>query len=443
MSKKIITPMESNESIGLNIEKVKIYFHKGLRYWYVLFLFLLIGISFGFYKVRYNVPAYSVNGRILVKEEWKGYGADAFLPGMEIVSERNRLANEMGIIKSFPLMSNVIEDLPELKVSYFDIGNVRRTEMYKTSPFELYFDSIKDISIYNYIYSLRVIDNTKFVLSDNYFDDDKGTEYLFGKNFLLEGNIISIDLKKFSENILNKNFQFIINNPKFLAKYYQDATQLTIDLDEMSSILLVSLTGTNSAKEIDVVNSIMKNFIRFGIEEGNKKGVSTLKFVNEQIEVVANSLVIAESKLEAFKRGSNLKRIDYRGERIINEITELEKKKLELEFTVSFSKSTIDYIKNNDDAKGIVIPYFINRQSVLYDLMIKLINNYAKIESFKFTVKEENTAMKLLRNDISVSKSILIENLISLKNKSENDYLIATKQLEFLEHKILETPSTE
>ncbi len=70
----------------------------------------------------------------------------------------------------------------------------------------------------------------------------------------------------------------------------------------------------------------MQNFIDYGLEQGNEKGVNTLKFVNEQIDVVANSLVVAESKLETFKRGSNEKRIDYQGERIINQITELEQK---------------------------------------------------------------------------------------------------------------------
>ena len=130
-------------------------------------------------------------------------------------------------------------------------------------------------------------------------------------------------------------------------------------------------------------------------------------------------------------------------EQIIDQITELEQKKLELEFTIEFSKKTIDYVNKNDDAKGIVIPYFINRSSVLYDLMVNLIAKYSKREEYKFTIKEENTAMKLLLNDIVTSKAILTENLISLKEKSENDYLIVSKQLDFLEQKILETPNSE
>ena len=117
--------MSTTENFGLNIEQFKVYFFKGIRYWYVLLIALIIGASFGFYQARYNVPAYEVSGRVLLKDEWKGAGADAFLPGMEIVSERNRIANEIGIIKSFPLMTDMVKSLPELRVNYFDIGNVR------------------------------------------------------------------------------------------------------------------------------------------------------------------------------------------------------------------------------------------------------------------------------------------------------------------------------
>ena len=435
--------MSTTENFGLNIEQLKVYFIKGIRYWYVLLLSLIIGGAYGYYKVRYNVPSYTVSGRVLVKDVWKGYGADGFLPGMEIVNERNRLANEMGIIKSFPLMTNVIEDLSELKVSYFDIGNIRRTEMYQSSPFQLLFDSISNNAVYSKDYSLKIIDEKSFALSSSDFEEDDGEKHLFNETLDLEGNKIGITLEHLPPNYDEKKYQFHINNPQSLAKSYQDRTKIYIDMDEASSILVISLDGTNAKKETAVVNSIMQNFIDYGLDQGNEKGVNTLAFVNEQIDNVAHDLILAETKLEAFKKSSNTKRIDYNGENIINQITELEKKKLELQFTIDFSNTTIVYIQENDDAKGIVIPYFINRNSVLYDLMVNLIKKYSTREEYKFTIEEENTAMKLLKNDIAISKSILIENLISLKNKSENDFLIAENQLKFLEQKILETPSTE
>lgn len=436
--------MSSAENFGLNIEQFKVYFFKGVRLWYVLIIGLIIGTSVGFYKARYNVPTYKVDGRVLVKEEWKGYGADAFLPGMEIVNERHRLANEVGIIKSYPLMLNVVRDIPELKVSYYDIGNVRRTELYKKSPFKVNIDTVINNKIYNPYYSIKIIDENSYLISEKDFKDDVGIEYHFGDTILLKENRISIDLENFAyRNITNKKFQFQVNNLRQLAKRYQDMTAVSVDVDEASSILVISLTGTNINKEIDVTNSIMQNFIQYGLDEGNEKGVNTLLFVTEQLEIVKDSLVQAEAELESFKEITNTKRLNLEGENIIKQVTDLETKRLELEFTIEFSANTIDYIKNKDDAKGIVIPYYINSQSVLYQLMVNLINKYSRREKLKFKVEEASSTMQLLNNEIEFSKTILLENLNTLKSKSENDLNIINNQIRFIEGKLLHLPNAE
>ena len=435
--------MSHTENFGLNLEQIKVYFFKGMRLWYIILICLILGLSFSFYKARYNVPTYKVNGRVLVKEEWKGYGADNFLPGMEVVNQRSNITNNIGIIKSFPLMENVVSDLPHLKFSYYDIGNVRRTELYKNNPFSVLLDSITDPLIYGKIFSLRIIDKTKYLLSTDGFDKDPGISYLFDQKIELLNNKLTIVLNKLYDGIANKTFQFQSENMANLAKIYQEKTSLSVDFSGESSILIIGISGTNSAKEIDVVNSIMKNFIQYGLDEGDQQATNTLNFVTEQLYNVRDSLLKAETNLELFKANSNLQRIDVNGESLIKQITELEKKRLELEFTLSFSKETIRYITNNNDAQGIVIPYFITQQSVLFRLMSNLIDKYAKRESLKFQVKESNTIYQILLKDINVAKSILLVNLTSLKNKTENDYQVIKEQLRFLETKLLKIPKTE
>ena len=149
--------MSSAENFGLNVEQFKVYFFKGLRLWYILVIGLILGLSFSFYNARYNVPTFNVNGRVLVKEEWKGYGADNFLPGMEVVNQRSNIKNNIGVIKSFPLMLNVIKDLPQLQFNYYDIGKVRRTELYHDKPFTITLDTLIDSGIYGSIFSLKIV----------------------------------------------------------------------------------------------------------------------------------------------------------------------------------------------------------------------------------------------------------------------------------------------
>ena len=92
--------MENNDqNTGFNYMQLGI---KALRYWYLLVIGGLLGAGVAFYTVRYTIPLYKVDARIMVKDEYTSWGQEYFLPGMELVSTRNRLVNEIGAIRSFP-----------------------------------------------------------------------------------------------------------------------------------------------------------------------------------------------------------------------------------------------------------------------------------------------------------------------------------------------------
>ncbi|HRP59199.1 MAG TPA: hypothetical protein PK833_02790, partial [Vicingus sp.] len=162
-------------------------------------------------KNRYLIPTYEISGRVLVKDEWKGgYGADAFLPGMEIINERNRLANEMGIIRSFPLMLNAVSNVPDLHISYYDVGKVKKTDNYKKNPFAVKVDTIANENFYYGRKSIRYIDANSFLLSTDGFEKSEGTRYSFGEKINLNGSIFSIESSQFFPAMLEKtNFKLI------------------------------------------------------------------------------------------------------------------------------------------------------------------------------------------------------------------------------------------
>ena len=434
--------MEELENTGLNIDKLKVYLFKGLRYWYVIAITLLIGIGFGIYEVRYNIPQYTVDGRVLVKDEYSSWGQEYFLPGMELVSGRNRLVNEIGIIKSYPLMLDVVKSIPALNISYYDLGQVKSTELYKSSPFEIEFDSIINKSLYNFRFYIKIIDQNNFLLSRDDFDKDLGTAYKFNQTLTYAQTPFKVVLKKFPKNITAKKFYFQFNNLEQMAKLYQHKVYIYPE-DEESSILLLSLNGSNYKKEMDVLNQIMKSFLQYGLDEGNAIAENTIKFVNDRISISADSLNIAENNLKNFKEGANTNRLEIKNNNVIPQLTELENKKLELEFALDYYDLTIDYIKNNDDAKGLIIPFFLNNQSALYRLMVGLIDKYSERNKLKFSANEGTTTMLMIDDEINTSKQILIENLYSRKAKDENDLNIIKSQIALANKKLTQLPAAE
>ena len=140
----MVNSQKEEDIKGFDFRRVAL---KVLHYWYLIAFAVLLGAGYAYYELRYTLPIYKVDGRLLVKDEFSSWGQEYFLPGMELVSSRNRLINEIGSIRSFPLMRKVMEQLPHFKVFYTVIGNIKNTELYKSSPFTIVLDSLQEENV--------------------------------------------------------------------------------------------------------------------------------------------------------------------------------------------------------------------------------------------------------------------------------------------------------
>ena len=90
-----------------------------LKYWYLFAIALIIGTSISYYKVRYSVPVYKTYGKALLKDEYSSWGQEYFIKGMELVSARSRISNEVGLISSYNMMRTVLDEV-DFGVFYYD-----------------------------------------------------------------------------------------------------------------------------------------------------------------------------------------------------------------------------------------------------------------------------------------------------------------------------------
>ena len=116
-----------------NINKIESFDFKALgarmlKFWYLFILAFILAFIVSFYKIRYSVPIYTTYSKVLLKDEYTSWGQEYFIKGMELVSARNRLTNEIGTISSYNLMRSALDDV-DFKVFYYDIGNIKTTEL--------------------------------------------------------------------------------------------------------------------------------------------------------------------------------------------------------------------------------------------------------------------------------------------------------------------------
>ncbi|MFH1320585.1 MAG: polysaccharide biosynthesis tyrosine autokinase, partial [Bacteroidota bacterium] len=272
--------------------------------------------------------------------------------------------------------------------------------------------------------------------------DFKGKEYYFDEPFILNNNKVRLKLmqKYSSEFFSEKLYCFRINDIDRLAITYQDGLGIATEEKE-SSILVISRQGTEMNKEMDFINKFIEVYINDGLEKNAQIATNVMDFVDDRINSILDTLIIVEDKLESFQSRSNVDRIDLEGEKLIPEITMLERKKLDMEYNLNYYNQLIDYIQNNDDARGIIVPSFVTRNSVIFSLLEQLISLYSQKMKLSYDITTTNDTWKMLNNEINVSKEIIIENIKAIIEKQKSDYELLNKQIEFVEFKLQNIPS--
>lgn len=427
---------------------VKSFLFKSIKYWYLFVIALVSSYSIAYYKIRYNIPTYNANARVLIKDEFSSWGQEYFLPGMELVSARNRLVNEIGIIRSFPIMRKVMEKLPDFRVTYNDIGNIKTTELYKESPFVVEWDTTGK-SIYNRTFYLKMISSDKFLLSERRFEDDPGLEYSFNDPFKIDDNIVQVKLKQsFTNDLSKKLYSFRVNNMDDLAVSYLGNVGLNVEVKE-SSILVVTSSGTNTQKIIDFINGLINVYIEHGIEQASLTVTNTLTFVDQQLRNISDSLGVSEDEMQLFSTDLNNKKVTIKekgDDNLVSGIIELERQKINVQFTLNYYKYTLDYIGQNDDSKGLIIPSIVDvngNNGIMLANINRLMELYSKRSGYNFSVTEKSAAYQQLVNEIALAKQILAENLRSAIEKMKFELDQLNSQLSIAESKLSFVPPAQ
>ena len=439
----------NNQETQIQEEKVDLkgLFFRYYSHWYYfvisLFVFGLIALAY----IRYTTPVYSVSSTILIRDDNNTQlGAENILEGMELFSGKTNINNEIVVLKSYSLINQVIDEL-SLGVSYHQHGFLQSNELYQNTPFSVIVDSNYS-QITNTEFRIKIIDDKKFNLSCSI--DDQNTYNL--KSDKLNKNIfanIEIDDEfNFNQQIKTKYFSFkisktkafnlnsIIENEKdFSFKLYQRSKLVANYIDAVAinpinketSVLKLKINGENPGKNIEFLNTLSKKYIDYGLNDKNNMAINTISFIEEQLRLIKDSLLVIENNIEKFKRKHpNIENIEEEYGAFFQK-QKVENLLAEQNVNIKYYSSLLNYLNENKDESGIVSPSSMGISNPeLNTLINQLLQLTARKSDLELTTTEKNPTYISIITQIKNTKEILIENLSNLISNTkiyENDLL--------------------
>ena len=104
---------------------------KYLPYWPIFFLTIAIGLTFSFFKIRYATPMYEASAGIMLKD--KEDGVESVLNALEGSEKKKNVENEIELLKSKNLMTQVVKNLG-IYGQIYEPGRVKHLLTYNSTP---------------------------------------------------------------------------------------------------------------------------------------------------------------------------------------------------------------------------------------------------------------------------------------------------------------------
>ena len=435
------------EDDGININR---YFSLFLSnwYWFALSLFISLTIAYGIN--RYSEQVFTVSSTLMIKDDQFSGGSKiigSVIPGGDIFKSQQNMKNEIWILKSFLLTRRVIDSLPEFNIVYFSVGrrNIALTRLYKSAPIRVITESV-DLQPKNQIVNILITSDSTYTIDiKGVSDSEKNLK--FGQRYKDNGFNFTITLRdnnhfKFYSGASNK-FYFYFAASDELANSYRGNLAVT-PIEKDATIVSLSTTGFVPEQEADFLNKLMEVYISQGLESKNQTADNTLKFIDNQLSNVSDSLKRAENKLQKLRLENKLIDLSKDGALLQTRFERFDGEKVSLELQYNYYIYLKEYLDTKNESGDIVSP---NVMGVSDPTLLRLVQELASLQQKKkqlsINLSTELPPVNFLEKDIVNTRAAIAENLISSTSAIERSIRELNSKIRQVNQDIIKLPETE
>lgn len=416
-----------NDGLSLDLKRVV---HRAFRYWYFVLLSVAVAGVIAFLHNRYAKRIYPITASVIVKEAGNVSGAELLYNNSLINFKRNYL-NELYILKSYPLMTRVIEEM-NFDVSFLREGNILTTEIYGDIPVSAI--AIREYSRVPCEFIFRVKNEKVFELQTSDGDTEKeASQFAFGDTVLFDGykGIFFFNAMIDPAPWKNQTLIFKYTPAGALADSYLKRFSASW-AQEGAGVINLSITGSNPRKERDLLQGLINRYQESDLEIKNETATRTVEFISDQLEGISDSLRTVETQLERFKNKNIVTDLTGEALRLYEKLEGLEMQRAQLNINRNYYRYLKEYIEGGEEYSQIILPSSIG---ISDEVLTELISRMNELQlSISTMGKTSNPLVEESKKTVNRMKKDVVE---AVRNQESTDDI----RLRFIEKQIREIES--
>ncbi len=408
MASQISELSNRNESLEES-QRVQRLFLRIIPFWPILILALLLGVLGGYIYLRYQIPVYEVNAKVVVNDDSQEKSAN--LIDMFKIDTRNlslAAEKEVAILSSRDLIGKVVSKL-QLNIQYRQKGLVKSGQYFENTPFKLYLEN-PDLVKEKISGEVQII-NHKISFKGMLYAIDTFIETKFGKVKWQIDNTspLSADSNKWNVNILT-----VADEADIIQR------NLTIKpISKQSSILQLSYIDALPERGIRILNTLIDLYGSTTIDYKSRISANTLNFLDERLRLVSDELSGTEQNLQRFKSREGITSLDAEGTLFLNQVKETDAKIGELNIQIEVLNKIEAYVNNRNRSNTSIPATLGNPDPILTNLLDQLFKTEFDLEKLKQVTGSKNPEIQVNEEAIEKLKPSILASINNLKMNIE------------------------
>lgn len=328
-----------------------------LRKWYFFVIAIGIALFLSWFYMGHTMPVYQSSVTVLINETDDRPLVDntELLQGLGLPGGMKNLENQMMVIRSRGLTEKTLKEL-SFEIEYYFKTWKNTLPVYPVAPVKVISDS--NISLPNDIeFSLSFLGGDRFALMSESEFFPLQTTASFGESVEIAGGGFRVECfdKEWLNDNLDRTLYFVNHSYVGLINFYSSRLNVEL-LSRDGSLLRISLTGTNPAKDVDFLNKHVECFQNISLDKKNSEAERRIQFIDDQLVGISDSLSTTENRLQQFRSSHRVMDLSAQGQALIGQVTLLENEMARLNLEANYYDYLADYLSKEETSEVPIIP---------------------------------------------------------------------------------------
>ncbi len=410
-----------------------------LHYWYLFVIAALIAFSFAYLKNRKWIPQRLSTCTIVIKES-SNNGID-LMQGFAVGRGYSNVNNQMIMLGSYDLTARVVDSIPFLNVEYIQQGRFKTRNLYRTSPILLEYESIEP-SVYGMLFKCTFQEDGELLIEST--DDDRPFRQVTHYGEKMESSLFTATIWP-TENMAKQGHVIYFRFRDRGSLVDEFLSRLTLKfVTDGSTVLRISLIGETPDRDCEFLDKLQDIYLLQNLERKNMVAENSIRFINEQLEILQGSLKISEGAMTKFRQENKFVDVNsYAGE-LMGKMSSYDQENMALRLKETYLNYLDNYLHQQIEQGSVVAPASLGVNDPMLSQFVTQMNTlqlqrselspknayYAKytadIENVKAGLRE---VIKSMRASLEIEKSDLNARFADVESDIQK---LPTKELEMV-----------